>query len=89
MEVDYESRECETSMKLISVRDEYDEEGSLTLWSGAFCSVHEGWAEPTEEGYFVTTYNGNTFDVVTEHRGDENYETVDRLLGEGWNRVAV
>lgn len=67
---------------IISVRDEYDDAGSLTLWSGGFASDFEGWATPLTDGsgYHIELKYGETVDVITPMRGDNNWMKVDDTI---------
>lgn len=71
------------------IRDEYDPHFGrqrLTMWSGAFCSVFEGWATelPKHDGYMVELeYVGKIRVSCESPRTDENWTEVDDAIRAG------
>lgn len=70
----------------IGVRDEYAPtfgRQNLTLWSGPFYSVFEGWARelPNHNGFMVAIEYGPTIRVeCPSPRDADNYEQVDTAI---------
>lgn len=55
----------------------------LTVWSGAFMAVHEAWGVslPKNDGYMLTTYNGDKVRVTCPvERTEDNYREVDAAI---------
>lgn len=73
-------------MTRYGVRNEYAPtfgRENLTIWSGPFFSVFEGWARelPKRDGYMVTLeYVGKIRVTCPTPRNDENWEEVDRAI---------
>lgn len=60
----------------------------LTLWSGPFASVLEGEALslPKNDGFMVTTYNGDKVRVTCPvERTDKNYQEQDKAFNDALN----
>ena len=76
--------------KNVSIRDEYDGRGTLTLWGGSFASEYAGVARPKRDGsgYRVTPEHGTPFDVRCPLRTDATWQEADRLVTQRWRELA-
>lgn len=75
----------------ISVREEYDEQGSLTLWDGAYSSDYVGEAIPFDRpdgrGYTISIPSFPDTDVFTPFRADGTYQKVDKDISSAVERM--
>ena len=88
-------------MATMGVRTEYEMNSSrkrdyLTVWSGSFFSVYEaiGVSLPKNNGYMLTTYNGDRVKVACPApRNESNYievdEAITKALAEHYERIGA
>lgn len=60
----------------------------ITVWSGPFYEVYEaeGYSLPNDDGYMLTTYNGDKVRVSTfPPRDTDTYEAIDAAINDALN----